>query len=536
MKINQIIATASVALFSFASFSQDGEITTSKEFEFECSTPYPVVDAWIKSYASKDGNVVSFKMSKGKVTIQKFDAPSMNQVSAKVYEDFPKGTVYEDDIDTKNFVYILYSVWDRANQTEQLYIRAIDKSTGDFTDEGKRIIAVEGKVTGGDGNKFKLAVSFGGENILVYFRKKPESRNDKVNKDVIGLYAFNNNLDQIWGKDVEMPYTEARMDNIDYTIDSQGRVYILTEVLKDGETKKYNRDDQPNFTYQLVVVDDAGVDVTASDVDVQGKYVTQVNFYEGKNASLILAGFYGNKRGRQVDGVFYCTVNNDGKQSEFKNFEIPTAVIKQYMSQRSQDRVEKKEGKGKDIGLTNMRIREIIFNQDGSILIASEEYYYTVSYNQKTGQTYYTHYYQDMLIAKINADGELAYWKKMPKNQIAPNTSSPYYRGGMGYKLVQSSQYFYFIYLDNVKNVELAENKVPAKHQDGYGGFLTAYQVNKETGEIKKLSILDTRNARGYKLYQFNTERIVMTDDETMVIEAYIKKKQDMMVTVTIKE
>lgn len=520
---------------SLTTVAQD-KIETSDEFECKMSTPYQVVDAWVKSYSAKDGNVVSFKMSKGKVTLQKFDSPNLNQEFFKVYEDFPKGTVYEDDIDTEDNVYILYSVWDRENQTEQLYIRTIDKSTGDFIGEGKRIIAVDGKVTGGDGNKFKLARSFDGNKILVYYRKKPEKRNDKINKDVIGLYSFDKQMEKVWGQDVEMPYTEARMNNIDYTIDKDGNVYILTEVLKEGETKMYDRDDNPNFNYQLVVISESGVDVSASDVDVNGKYVTQVNFYEGKNESLILAGFYGNKRGRQVDGIFYCNVNKDGKESDFKTYEIPSEIIKQYMSTRAQNKIDKKEGKGKDIGLTNMRIREITFEKDGSVLISSEEYFFTVTYNQKTGQTYYNHYYQDILITKINKDGELAYWKKMPKNQYAGGTSSPVYRGGMGYKVVNTDKFYYYIFLDNVKNIELATNKEPARHQDGFGGFLTAYQVDKETGEVKKLSIVDTRDANGYKLYQFNTDRIVMISYNEFAIEAYIKKKKDMMVKVTIKD
>jgi hypothetical protein len=537
MKIKNLATLAFIGTtFVSTVLAQDDKITTSKEFEFNVGEPYPVVDAAVKSYASKDGNVVSFKMTKGEVTLQKFDGPGLAQTSVKVYEDFPKGTVYEDDIDGNDYVFLLYSVWDRSNQTEQLFIRKIDKSTGDFDGDGTRIIAVDGKVTGGDGNKFKLAQSFDKSKILVYYRKKPESRNDKINKDVIGLYSFDKDLNKLWGKDVEMPYTEARMDNIDYAIDGKGNVLILTEVLKEGETRKYSRDDEPNFTYQLVVVSESGVDVNASDVDVNGKYVTQVNFYEGKDDALLLAGFYGNKRGRQVDGLFYCSVSSDGKQTGFKTYEIPTDVIKQFMSQRAQDRMEKKEDKGKDIGLTNMRIREITFEKDGSVLISAEEYYMVVRHDSKTNMTYYDHHYKDILIAKIDKNGELAFWKKMPKYQYAGGTASPLYRGGMGYRLVDTQKYYYFMFLDNVKNLELALNKPPVKHQDGYGGFLTAYQVDKATGEVKKLSILDTRDAKGYNLYQFNTERIVMISDNVMAIEAYIKKKQDMMVSVTIKE
>ncbi|MNK27376.1 hypothetical protein D3C87_457310 [compost metagenome] len=537
MKIRNLATLALIGTtFATTVLAQDEKITTSKEFQYECGNPYPVVDAAIKSYASKDGNVVSFKMSRGKVTLQKFSGTKLSQESINVYEDFPKGTVYEDDLETENFVYLLFSVWDKANKTEQLYVRAINLTSGEFENEGERVIAVEGKVTGGDGNKFKLATSFDNTKLLIYFRKKPESRNDKINKDVIGLYVFNTNLKQVWGKDVEMPYTEARMNNIDYTVDSDGSVHILTEVMKEGETRRYDRDDNPNFDYQLVSVSESGVDVNASEVDVRGKYVTQVNFFEGKDNSLLIAGFYGNKRGIQVDGLFYCTVNKSGGQADFKSFEIPTELIKQYMSQRSQDKMDRKEEKGKDLGMTSMRLRELSIEADGSILFASEKYYVVSYTDTKTGQTTYTHYYEEMLAGKIGKDGELIYMKKLPKKQISGRTSSPYYRGGLGYRLVDSKTYYYFMFLDNVKNIELQENKVPERHVDGRGGFLTAYQINKETGAVRKLSILDTRDAQGYDLFQFNTERIVALDDDEFALECYIKSKQDIMIRIKVME
>jgi hypothetical protein len=537
MKIKNLATLAFIgATFVSTVIAQDDKIKTSKEFQYECGTPYPVVDAAVKSYASKDGSVVSFKMSRGKVTIQKFGGSKLAQESIEVYEDFPKGTVYEDDIETKDFVYLLYSVWDKANKTEQLFVRAIDLSTGKFVDGGDRVIAVDGKVTGGDGNKFKLATSFDNSKLLIYFRKKPESRNDKINKDVIGLYVFSTDLKEVWGKDVEMPYTEARMNNIDYTVDSDGNVFVLTEVMKDGETRRYDRDDNPNFDYQLVSVSQSGVSVDASDIDVKGKYVTQVNFFEGKDNTLLLAGFYGNKRGVQVDGIFYCAVDKSGSQADFKSFEIPTELIKQFMSQRSQDKMDKKEGKGKDLGITNMRLRELHIEADGSILFASEKYYVVSHYNSKTGQVTYTHYYEEMLAGKISKSGELLYMRKLPKKQISPTTGSPYYRGGLGYRLIESKNNYYFMFLDNIKNLELAENKVPERHLDGKGGFLTAYQMNKETGEVKKLSILDTRDAQGYDLFQFNTERIVALDDDEFALECYIKGKLDIMIRIKVVE
>ena len=548
MKIRNLAALAFIGTtFVSTVLAQDEKITTSKEFEYKVGEPYPVVDAAVKSYTAIDGSVISFKMNSRSVTIQKFSGSPFSQESVKVYEDFPNGTVYEDDIETEDYVYLLYSVWDKPNKVEQLYVRAINLKTGEFENEGERIIAVEGKVTGGNGNKFKLATSFDNSKLLVRFRKKPESRNDKINHDVIGLYVFDSKLKPIWGKDVEMPYTEARMDNIDYAVGSNGDVFILTEVMKEGETRKFDREGNPNFDNQLIAISESGVDVNASEINVQGKFVTQASFFEGKDDALMIAGFYGNKRGIQTDGIFYCSLTKDGRQSDFKNFELPLELIKQYMSQRNQERLERKEDKGKDLGMTNMVLRDILIHEDGSIFFAAEKYYVVSHTDTKTGTTTYDYYFEEMLAAKLDKNGELVYMKKLPKRQHSSSGGSGFGFGGfigvsflrnseLSYKLVQSKDHYYIMFLDNVKNLELDENKVPARHEQGRGGFLTAYQINKESGNVKKLSILDLRDAQGYELFQFSPKRIVELGNNEFGVEFYIKKKQDMMIRIKITD
>lgn len=39
---------------------------------------------------------------------------------------------------------------------------------------------------------------------------------------VIGLVAFGENLTQISNREIKMPYTERRMDNLDYQLDNEG--------------------------------------------------------------------------------------------------------------------------------------------------------------------------------------------------------------------------------------------------------------------------------------------------------------------------
>ena len=177
-----------------------------------------------------------------------------------------------------------------------------------------------------------------------------------------------------------------------------------------------------------------------------------------------------------------------------------------------------------------MLLREITYQEDGSITIYGEKYYVVSHTDPKTGRTTYTYYYQEIIGAGIDKDGELLWMNKFPKNQIGGNG-----RGGMGYYLITTGTTDYLLFLDNVNNIQLPINKFPKAHKDGAGGYLTGFKVDRETGETEKVSLFDTRNAKGTELFQFNTGRIVKVNDKTFSVECYKKKKEDVMVTIKLQ-
>lgn len=536
--IKPILAFATLVIVSTFSngFSQDDKVVTSKEFVFELSNPYPVVNAEVKRYFASDGGIVSVKMNRDGIIVQKFTANTLNQENYELFNDLEANAVYEGDLLTQDYIYFFYSAWDRANETEQLFVRKISLSTGEMEGNSERLISIKGKITGGDGNKFQVEESFDHSKLMIRYRKTPEKRNDKISKDVIGIYIFNrNDLSKIWGDDIEMPYTEARMNNLEYAVDKNGNAFILTEVMKEGETRRFDKEDNPNFDIQLIAVEENGRNVLATDMNTQGKFVNQVGFFEGRDNTLLLAGYYSNQRGFQVDGIFLLDMNAQGEQLDLKTYEVPSEIVKQYISEREKKKIDKSENKGYDISLRDMVLRELLIQDDGSLLFSGERYYCERHFNPQTKESTYSHHYKDILIAKISTNGELEYMHKLPKNQVGTTYTSEY-RGDLGYKLISSEKYFYFVFMDNVKNMTLDSNKIPIQHKSTLGGFLTAYQVEKSSGQLAKLSILDTRDAKGTELFQFNTERIVEISENQIAVEFYKKKKEDVMIKITIQD
>src|SRR3989338_4600239 len=532
------VFTLMAILFMTTGFAQ---VKISDDFTYTVSDPYVVVDGFIKEYFSKDDQVLAVKYGGGTFTFQKFSGDKMNDVKRN---EIPKSTGFtaESWVQVGNRYYFFYSIWDKAAEKEQLFAREIGFDDCKFLDDGDKIISVDGKVSGGfnagsifgigassGGGKFKFTSSFDDSKLLVQYRIKPEERNDALNKDVIGMHVFNGDMEEVWSGNIEMPYTEKKMNNIGFSVDSEGNTYILAEVYKDETTRRYTKEGDPNYDLELIKVNADDQELEITKIDLKDHFITDLGFFEGKDAEIVIAGFYGNNNRGGVDGFFMSKiVNND--LADIKYYEVPVDVMKKYVSERAQEKMEKKDEKS-DLSMSNMVLREIVFGEDGGLTMYGERYYYVETYNPQTKQTTRTYYYQEIVGASIGADGELRWMNKFQKNQRG---SAP--RGGMGYYLISAGPVDYLLFLDNVKNIELPMDKYPKTHQDGQGGFLTGFKVDKASGEAEKVSLFDTRDAKGIELFQFNTDRIVKINNKQFSIECYKKKKEDVMVTVTMED
>lgn len=145
----------------------------------------------------------------------------------------------------------------------------------------------------------------------------------------------------------------------------------------------------------------------------------------------------------------------------------------------------------------------------------------------------YSSYYKDMLISKIDSLGNLKWMKKLPKRQTGGS-----YLGGMSYAYLNNNLNHYLIFMDNVKNIGLSVDKTPHRHDDGKGGYLTAYKINNETVDVLKSSILNTEKLEGnnMSLYEFTKQRVIQISEDEFIVEFHKKKKQDVLIKVKIKE
>lgn len=558
-KISILLLLVITVTFTFA------QKALSTDYDYKVSKPYKVVDARSKEYFSNGKEVlgVKIKANKNQVLLQKYNIDNMSEIGKKTYNDLPKNFLYEGLVQAQGKYYFFYSSWSgKKTKHERLYYREIDFENGTFKGESKQVIDHQGKLAefyvsnkmdraiamSAFGNysygkmfnamfaglpKFKISTSTNESKILIQYRKKPKVKKDTKSWDIIGYKVYDTEMNETWAKTYTMPYTERRMNILDNLIDQNGKVYMLAKVFHDDSNrdKKRRRDKSANYHIELFEITDTADKIKTSKISLDDKFINDIVLVQSKEDELLCSGFYNKGRTKNSsDGLFTYKIDLNGKLISKNHYEIPLGIINQYVKNRTKKKNARKDKKGK-AEINALALKNIITNGDGSITLVGEKSYVVEHRNYKTGKVTYTFHYEDVLISKINANGELAWMKKIPKRQ-----KGVIGKGGLSYSYFNANGNHYLIYLDNVKNFDLPLNKRPAMHMDGKGGYLTAVKINDQTGELVKGSILDFRRIKGdIVAYQFNTDRIVKTKDNEFFVEVYKKKKEDIFLRVEMK-
>lgn len=509
-------------------------LTAQNSFGYEVGAPYKVVDAYPKYYFSdpEKGKLLSLKFAKRALYIQSFNARTLKEIKREKIKDLPKKYVISTVTKINERIYFFYTIWNKQSTLQQLFVQEIDFDNCRFKGAPKKIFELNERVY------FSYLYAHNKSKILIQCRKNPEKKRDAINYDKIGLYVFDEDLYQLAGNEIKMPYTEQQMDNIDYHVDQKGNPYILAKVRKDGSNKDFigkGKNKVLNYHLELLKINIKKGSIKVSRIKLEGNRIENIWLYEGRDKNIICSGFYNKEEssGENADGVFLFKVDKDGGIREKKFYEIPLEIINQHQHKKVQKKNEKKEKKDK-AEFESLVMRKLIVQEDNSILLVGEQYFVVQhTYTDANGntRTRYSYHYYDILVTKINSEGELVWMRKLPKRQVG---GSPY--GGMGIKHMSINEKHYFVYLDNVKNLNLPLDKSPVAHRDGKGGYLTAYRLNDETGKVSKVSIFDTRDVKGgYKVYQFQTDRMLPVSEDEFIIEFYKKQKEDILIKIKVK-
>lgn len=535
------------SLFLLLPFCVISQISESKNFSLEKGVPYKVLDAERRYFLSEEENLVAVKKFKDEKEshIQYFDRSSLKLLKTVVLKEgiHLEKYIEEERIYSGGGLYTLYSKWNETIEREEIFYERIDLSNPVESDTVIRILNTPKAFSRYGYNKIDVCQSVDKSKVLITYKVYPGVHKKKSTYYKVGFAVFDDSLNEIWKGDFEMPVVAADLKVLDYTVDSQGIVYLTSRV-RNGE----------EVSMQLHVFSE-GKEPKTHKVKVQGKrFPAGLKIEETKLGEVYCLGFFGtgdkkflkrlsNTEKSISNGLYYAQIS-EGELINDNKIEISVELINSFIREKERKSNLKKLAKGEQIGIEFLEIQKAVVQEDGGLLVISEGYHFTSPSDPKF-PSYKT--FSDLLLAKIDTEGNLIWMKKIPKNQQSYGGYgyisygfNKYYtsdRGliDMSYRYMSDGSNHYFLFVDHIDNLNLAESKAPQVHGATAGGYFTACKINDKTGEVSFETLFQMKDIDGFNIDQVTTNSMFQSIDDELIIEAYKKDKENILLRLKLK-
>ncbi|MDH7446757.1 hypothetical protein [Aquimarina sp. 2201CG14-23] len=504
----------------------------SEDFSFKIGEKYKRIKSLNSYYVASGDRLVAIKKGRSSMTIQRFSLEDLK-------EDVKKRQVIEDKGDFQTVMnlggkaVVFYTVKDKAF-AQKISLTGIIAEKPVLIGSDKENInndvgfkSTYGFDAGGRINKFVFKKSFDGSKLLVLFRvKTADDTGDKI-----GISVYDTSLKLLWKRKVKLPYASKWLENEDFAIDNEGSFYLTASVFNSGAEEKNKLD----FTYRTEVfkIKENPKDIIKSKISLSGKSVMDAIIGLDKGGKIRVSGFYSdNATKAEASGMFSAILDETGNVASVVKSDIPAETVQQYLLKR-EERVN--EGTQKDDDkkdFENLKVNNIVFNEDGSIVLLGEQRYvesFTTS-SSSGSRTTYKYFYRDVIASKLSSDGSVTWFHKLPKHQIGARG-----KRSMSYVNFTNSGKHYLFHIDDFTNLKRSFDEIPTRYFDGKKEFLylTSYTINDATGEVIKEPILTGSDIRNSRLDHLELYKAATLPNQDMIFEAYDGKKNNLLLKVS---
>jgi hypothetical protein len=561
-----------VCFISFLSIAQDISFTQGAPFEL------PKKSVNLGFFYTPQG-LVNFSIQGKTSTTDIFNPATLAKTDEKINAlENPSGSFNNEMIvDMGGSHYWLHSTWNSDADQTILYFDKVDPLTGQVLSADNKMFEaskIETQWTYEDlpgftiGNytikettadAFNIRLSPDHKKMLLHYIYKTS---DDVYQ-TIGVAVFDEHLNKIWSNEFVMPVRSQIVEYSDYAVDNKGNAYCL--AITEDNYPKYKHGDivedeadkntgKANYHYILYKFSKDSKTVTQTEAD-PGNYFLKggVLIQDIQNKGIYMAASYSkapNVGG--ADGLYIAKINEQGAIEPYKKgfYEFPADEAAKFAS----DKTVKRDLKAHGASCPLLRVNNLAIDKDGGLLIAAEDYGYITDPLATDGYHYVDPasevnqwFYFSIYAMKINASGDLAWAKKLPKKQQSfrqmeavkghnfSGTISYLVVSGpvsMGYKLISTPSGYYFIYMDNPKNDDLSETNEIQRYADGkgnFGGELVATKIDNTGKETRQVLTIVKDDI------EISPTSIIKVDDKTYAGRMQLKEYNYAPFTISLK-
>ncbi|MEX0967862.1 MAG: hypothetical protein WD077_11530 [Bacteroidia bacterium] len=325
---------------------------------------------------------------------------------------------------------------------------------------------------------FNFTMSADQSKILVYH----DNPYDKRGEESFAFKVLDNNLEELWQRDVQLPYSDKEIGISQYRVDNDGNIYVLaSRNLAKSEREKGDA----SHEYILFNFKKGEETLTEYNLNLGQQVISEITInVDNEEGQIICAGFYSERSVAGLKGTFFLRINRESKEVEVQSVkEFDRDFLALFMS-------EKRAKKGKE--LYNYDLHNLIIRKDGGAVLVGEQYYVRVSTSTSSNgvtTTTYHYYYNDIIVVNINPDGGIDWINKVAKRQHSVNDGGYY----SSYALLVGDESLHFIFNDHKKNQENYDLKKIKVLNNPRKGITTIASLS-AAGEVKKKPLFNIKD------------------------------------------
>ncbi len=417
-------------------------------------------DSYIYSYRNFWG--LSETIEGGSVTFRKF-SKDLQLVHSKEHplKNEGKDVILRSVQYFNDKIYLFTSFKNKKTRIHYFFAETLDKETFESNGDLKKLAEFPfGSKKDTKAGAFHLKMSSDSSKILVYYdipikKRQPEE---------YGFHVLDISLNEIWHKQVKLPYNEELFVTKDYEVGNNGDVYLLgKKYYRDPGVKRIltKKNGEPEYHYLILGYRNQGVEEKEYSLKTNQHFLNEVEITINQQQDIICAGFYTEDSEIGTKGSYFLKIDGVTSVIKEQSFnEFPLDFITKNFSNRESRKADRQAEKGKNVELEYYVLDHMIQREDGGILlVGGQDSSFESSYQvPNTGRTKssITHYNNNIIVANLEPDGTVQWASKIAKQQTA--TSSAY----LGYHLSVVGDKLYLLFNDKIRNLNFSGEGKPA--------------------------------------------------------------------------
>lgn len=226
------------------------------------------------------------------------------------------------------------------------------------------------------------------------------------------FYLFDEEGEVVQNGEIDLKYPDNKFTVENIRVSNLGNIYVLGKFTR-SSLGSVDAQDIQHIVYRYDLERAEGLEI---QVDIGGRFITDLAFRLDRSENIYVAGFYSNRGTDMIGGTLLQKLSPDGELLQQSLAAFSDGFLSNYLSDGQINR-------GKELRNFYLDPEDgIILRSDGGVLLIAEKFYVTYqSYRDMYGAWIdrALYHYEDVIFTSVASDGEIEWHAIIDKNQVS---------------------------------------------------------------------------------------------------------------------